>query len=82
MQQLTNLLVGPDGLPNFDLILSRSIWATSNPGYVFRDGRKLRSVAKHDYVWDEDEVLPPANLGYRPSTSFSQSFRFIAVHSQ
>lgn len=45
-----------EGRPNFDIRASRSIWASSNPGYVFRDGKTLRSVAKSDYSWNEEEV--------------------------
>ena len=35
--------------------MSASIWM-SNPGYLVRDGMKTISVAKSDYVWDQDEV--------------------------
>mmetsp|Transcript_14921 Transcript_14921/g.41926 ORF Transcript_14921/g.41926 Transcript_14921/m.41926 type:complete len:159 (+) Transcript_14921:161-637(+) len=35
--------------------MSASIWM-SNPGYLVRDGINTVSVAKSDYVWDQEEI--------------------------
>jgi len=35
--------------------MSSSMYAASNPGYLLRDGLKTISVAKKDYVWDQEE---------------------------
>mmetsp|Transcript_31218 Transcript_31218/g.80125 ORF Transcript_31218/g.80125 Transcript_31218/m.80125 type:complete len:160 (-) Transcript_31218:22-501(-) len=36
--------------------MSSSMYAGSNPGYLLRDGVKTVSIAKKDYVWDQEEV--------------------------
>ncbi len=60
-QALSSRHLMRDGQPNLDMAISRSIWAAANPGYVFREGSELKSVAKSDYTWDEQEVCPLIN---------------------
>ena len=38
------------------LTLSRNLWASANPAYVFRDPMYTVSAYKQDFLWDEDEV--------------------------
>ncbi|KAK9822284.1 hypothetical protein WJX74_002629 [Apatococcus lobatus] len=38
------------------LTLSRNLWASANPAYVFRDPMYTVSAYKQDYLWDEDEI--------------------------
>src|SRR3569833_2132638 len=35
--------------------ISKNLWP-SNPGYIIRDGQKLVSTMKRDFIWDEEEV--------------------------
>lgn len=35
--------------------ISKSMW-TSNPGYIVRDGARMASAFKKDFVYDEEEV--------------------------
>ena len=36
--------------------ISKSIYQTSNPGYIVRDGSKLAGTTHKDYVYDEEEI--------------------------
>jgi hypothetical protein len=60
--------------------MSSSMYAASNPGYLLRDGLKTISVAKKDYVWDQEEVrlqalLHPLTHPTLPLFSHQKHFR-------
>ena len=44
------------GQPDLNIAMSRGLWSSVNPGYVFREGQLLRSVANEDFRWDANEV--------------------------
>lgn len=42
-----------------NLSISKHMYSASAPGYIVRDGPRLASTMKKDYVWDEEEVRVP-----------------------
>lgn len=56
MQRLQSDFLQHDGLPDISLAMSRSLWSSANPGYVFRNSGEMKSVAKTDFMWDPEEV--------------------------
>ncbi len=55
-QRLQSDILVHHGQPDLDIAMSRGLWSSVNPGYVFRKGQHLRSVAKEDFTWDANEV--------------------------
>lgn len=56
LQRLQSDILVHHGQPDLDIAMSRGLWSSVNPGYVFREGQHLRSVAKEDFAWDANEV--------------------------
>lgn len=38
------------------LKMSRALWASCNPAYYVRDGRRLVSTMKDTFTWDDEEI--------------------------
>lgn len=65
------------------LTLSRNLWASANPAYVFRDPMHTVSAYKQDFLWDEDEVRPrllPRLTTYFASPASLQSIKSSVPH--
>eukprot|EP00195_Chlamydomonas_chlamydogama_P006944 CAMPEP_0202890078 /NCGR_PEP_ID=MMETSP1392-20130828/594_1 /ASSEMBLY_ACC=CAM_ASM_000868 /TAXON_ID=225041 /ORGANISM="Chlamydomonas chlamydogama, Strain SAG 11-48b" /LENGTH=146 /DNA_ID=CAMNT_0049573569 /DNA_START=207 /DNA_END=650 /DNA_ORIENTATION=+ len=48
---------------SLSLTISKNMW-TSNPGYIVRDGARMTSTSKQDFVYDEEEVEFMKQQGY------------------
>lgn len=57
--------------------ISKNMW-TSNPGYIPRDGARITSTFKQDYVWDQDEVDLMKEQGYLDKTFNRKRDEFVS----
>ncbi|PNH09616.1 hypothetical protein TSOC_003743 [Tetrabaena socialis] len=53
-EHVTTLKHDPEAA--LSLSISKHQQAASNPGYIVRDGPRMASVMKKDYIWDEEEI--------------------------
>ncbi|CAG9462068.1 unnamed protein product [Pedinophyceae sp. YPF-701] len=68
--------------------LSVSMWKGCNSAYCFRDPAEMRSVAKDDYKWDEEEIAFMKEEGLLDKThnrrrdKFTQYVEAAAIHNK
>ena len=57
--------------------ISKSIYQTSNPGYIVRDGSKLAGTTHKDYVYDEEEIAFMKEQGFFDKTHNRRRDEFV-----
>jgi hypothetical protein len=57
--------------------ISKSIYQTSNPGYIVRDGSKMAGTTHKDYVYDEEEVAWMKEQGFFDKTHNRRRDEFV-----
>ena len=63
---------------NMATVMSKSMWAATNPGYVLRDGSMLMSEARDAYTWDESAIKLMRAAGEFSTTHHKRRDAFAA----